>query len=64
MWISYVHNYTNIFVLLFIAQIPKNARAIREEEQRTKKIGTAKRWQGNSSEEVKGIYVLQNHTEI
>lgn len=44
-----------MFVLLFIAQIPKNAWAIREGEQRIEKIGTAKRWQGNSSEEVKGM---------
>lgn len=44
-----------MLVLLFIAQIPKNAWAIREGEQRIKKIGTAKRWQGNSSEEVKGM---------
>lgn len=45
-----------MFVLLFVAQIPKNARAIREGKQRTKKIGIAKRWQGNSSEEAKGMY--------
>lgn len=48
----------------FVAQIPKNAWAIREGEQRIKKIGTAKRWQGNSSEEVKGTYVLQISVEI
>lgn len=48
----------------FVAQISKNAWAIREGEQRTKKIGTAKRWQGNSSEEVKGTYESQITTEI
>lgn len=52
---STVSIFTQIFVLLFIAQIPKNAWAIRKGEQRIKKIGTAKRWQGNSSEEVKGM---------
>lgn len=48
----------------FLAQIPTNAGATREREQGIKKIGTAKRWQRNSSEEIKGTYVLTISIEI